>query len=58
MTLRSQYGPMSSAKVIRIQLRSYEISEDHKRTAEVTEELLGSHEKDYGHSWAQLPLIR
>ena len=37
---------MSSAKVIYFQLRSYEISEDHKRTAEVTEGLLGSHEED------------
>ena len=36
---------MRSAKVIRVQLRSYEIIEDHKRIAEVTEGLLGSHEE-------------
>ena len=40
---------MRSAKVIRGQLRSYEIIEDHKGIAKVTEGLLGSQEEGYGH---------
>ena len=42
-------GPMRSDKVICGQLRSYEIIDDHKLIAEITEGLLGFQEEGYGH---------